>query len=92
MRALQEAVERPVDSKEEEPPFLPLYAMFLLAQFRERRAYRLIIDLCRLPREGLDSLIGDTITEGLTKKDCSGRDTCNRRRSKRSSQWQKKRS
>jgi len=34
MRALQEAVERPVDS-EEEAPFLPLYAMFMLAQFRD---------------------------------------------------------
>ena len=68
MRAVQEAVERPVDSKEEEQEsFLPLYAMFLLAQFRERRAYPLIIDLCRLPRESLDSLIGDTITEGLPR-------------------------
>ena len=65
MRALQEAVERPVGSKEEEASFLALYAIFLLAQFRERRAYRLIIDLCRLPRESLDSLIGETITEGL---------------------------
>jgi hypothetical protein len=67
MRALQEAVERPVGSKEEEASFLPLYAIFLLAQFRERRAYRLIIDLCRLTRESLDSLIGDIITEGLPR-------------------------
>ena len=66
MRALQEAVERPVDSEEEES-FLPLYAMFLFAQFRERGAYRLIVGLCRLPRESLDSLIGDTITKGLPR-------------------------
>lgn len=67
MRALQEAVERPVGSEGEEASFLPLYAIFLLAQFRERRAYRLIMDLCRLPRESLDSLIGETITEGLPR-------------------------
>jgi len=67
MRALQKAAEGPVDSKEEEASFLPLYAMFLLAQFRDRRAYPLIIDLCKLPRESLDGLIGDTITEGLPR-------------------------
>ena len=67
MRALQEAVERPVDSTEEEASFLPLYALFLLAQFRERRAYPLIMNLCKLPHESLDALIGDTITEGLPR-------------------------
>lgn len=66
MRALQEAVERPVDS-EEEASFLPLYAMFLLAQFREQRPYPLIMGLCKLPRDSLDGLIGDTITEGLPR-------------------------
>jgi hypothetical protein len=67
LRALQDAVERPVDSKEEEASFLPLYAMFLLAQFRERRAYALIVEMCKLPRESLDVLIGDTVTERLPR-------------------------
>jgi hypothetical protein len=66
MRALQEAVERPVDS-EEEASFLPLYAMFMLAQFRDRRAYPPIVEICKLPRKTLDALIGDTITEGLPR-------------------------
>ncbi len=66
-RALQEAVERPVGSKEEEESFLPLYAMFMLAQFRDRRAFTLIVEMCKLPRESLDVLIGDTITEGLPR-------------------------
>ena len=39
--------------------FLPLYGMFLLAQFRDRRAYPLIADVCKLPRETLDGLPGD---------------------------------
>jgi hypothetical protein len=67
MRALQEAAEGSAGSKDEEASFLPLYAIFLLAQFRERRAYPIIMDLCRLPRESLDRLIGDTITEGLPR-------------------------
>lgn len=56
-----------MDPNEEEAPFLHLYSMYLLAQFRDRRAYPLIIELCKLPRESLEALIGDTITEGLPK-------------------------
>ena len=67
MRALQEAAEGSAGSKDEEASFLPLYAIFLLAQFRKRRAYPLIMELCKLPRDSLDGLIGDTITEGLPR-------------------------
>jgi hypothetical protein len=59
LHALQDAVERPMDSKDEETSFLPLYAMFMLAQFRDRSAYPLITEMCKLPRETLDVLIGD---------------------------------
>ena len=65
MQALQEAAEGSEVSMDGEASFLPLYALFLLAQFRERRAYPLIMNLCKLPRESLDGLIGETITEGL---------------------------
>lgn len=67
MCALQEAAEGSAGSKDEEASFLPLYAIFLLAQFRKRRAYPLIMELCKLPRDSLDGLIGDTITEGLPR-------------------------
>ena len=67
MRALQQAAEGSAGSKDEEASFLPLYAIFLLAQFRKRRAYPLIMELCKLPRDSLDGLIGDTITEGLPR-------------------------
>jgi hypothetical protein len=40
-----------------------LYAMFLLAQFREARAYPLVVRLASLPGEVLHSLCGDFITE-----------------------------
>src|SRR5262249_57512706 len=43
------------------------YALFLLAQFRETRAYPLVVRIASLPPEMVDALLGDTITEGLPK-------------------------
>jgi len=43
------------------------YALYLLAQFRETRAYPLIVEICSLPPRTVDGLLGDTITEGLPK-------------------------
>jgi len=45
---------------------LPLFALYLLAQFRERRAYPLVLRLAAGPAEAVDNLLGDTITEGLS--------------------------
>ncbi|MEM6285080.1 MAG: DUF1186 domain-containing protein [Chloroflexota bacterium] len=42
-----------------------LFAMHLLAQFREERAYPLIVDFISLDPETVDLLMGDTVTEGL---------------------------
>jgi hypothetical protein len=42
-----------------------LYAMFLMAQFRETRAYPLVVRFASLPGDLLDSLCGDFITENL---------------------------
>jgi Protein of unknown function (DUF1186)/SEC-C motif len=44
-----------------------IYAMYLLAQFREKSAYSLIIQLSSLPDETPDELMGDTVTEGLPR-------------------------
>ena len=43
------------------------YAIFLLAQFRETRAYPLVVRIASLPPETVDALLGDTTTEGLPK-------------------------
>jgi hypothetical protein len=43
------------------------YALYLLAQFRETRAYPSIVKICSLPPETVDDLLGDTICEGLPK-------------------------
>jgi hypothetical protein len=50
---------------EEESYFLPLFAMYLLAQFRETRAFEPMLRLCHLSRETLDDLIGDVFTIDL---------------------------
>ncbi len=42
-----------------------VYALFLLAQFREPRAYPLIVDLLSLAEDGADHLLGDVVTEDL---------------------------
>lgn len=42
-----------------------LYAMYLLAQFRDTRAYPLVVRLASLPGDLLESLCGDFITEDL---------------------------
>jgi len=42
-----------------------LYAMFLLAQFRETRAYPLLVKIALLPSDLLESLFGDCITESF---------------------------
>jgi len=65
LQALGEAAEQVEAAEEEETPFLPVYALFLLAQFRDRCAYPLVIQLCKLPGDGLYDLIGDMVTEGL---------------------------
>src|SRR5947209_17691943 len=42
-----------------------LYALFLLAQFRERRAYPVLVELASLPSPMVESLFGDVLTEDL---------------------------
>jgi len=53
---------------EEQPDYMAhIYAMFLLAQFREKRAYPLIIDLFSHPGETSYNIAGDFITEDLAR-------------------------
>lgn len=61
------AVERAAKEPDDVPDTYVLHvcALFLLAEMRERRAYRPIVDLCRLTDDRLDSLLGDVPTEGL---------------------------
>ncbi|MBU2512405.1 DUF1186 family protein [bacterium] len=51
--------------RSEENYFAYIYAMFLLAEFREKRALNTIVDLLSLPGETTWELIGDIMTEDL---------------------------
>jgi len=65
LRILEETVEHAVELDAEGPYMAHLYAMFLLAQFRETRAYPLVVRFASVPGDLLDSLCGDFITEDL---------------------------
>jgi hypothetical protein len=42
-----------------------LHALFLLAQFREKKAFPFILELASLPEEYVENLLGDIVTENL---------------------------
>jgi hypothetical protein len=65
LRIMEETVDRAVQLDAEGDCMAHLYAMFLLAQFRETRAYPLVVRFASLPGDLLDSLCGDFITEDL---------------------------
>jgi Protein of unknown function (DUF1186) len=65
LRVLDRAAEDPVKFAEEKDYMLHLFAMYILAQFRERRAYRLIVRIFSAPGETPFDLAGDTVTERL---------------------------
>jgi len=65
LRILGEIVERAEQLGDEGDHMAHIYAMFLLAQFREVRAYPLVVRLAALPGEMLDSLCEEFVTENL---------------------------
>lgn len=64
---LQKLVDKGADITDEDKTRWVLFALFLLAQFREQRAYPLIVNLVSMPSETADRLIGDASTEGLNR-------------------------
>ena len=65
LRSLEDTVNRAAQLDAEGDYMAHLYAMFLLAQFRETRAYPLVLRFALLPGDLLDSLCGDFITANL---------------------------
>ena len=51
----------------EDDYFLHTYAMFLLAEFREKAAFPKLISLMQIPGECVSYIIGDTITEAYDR-------------------------
>ncbi len=65
LRILASTVDRAAQLDGEGDYMAHLYAMFLLAQFRETRAYPLMVRFASLPGNLLDSLCGDFLTMDL---------------------------
>ena len=65
LQVLERAAEDPVKVAEQKDYMLHVFAMYLLAQFREKRAYRLLVKIFSAPGETPFDLAGDTVTERL---------------------------
>ncbi len=62
---VKEATQNAQELVYQESYIAHIYAMYLLAQFRERRAYPLIVDFFSIPGEITLDLTGDVVTEDL---------------------------
>jgi len=67
LRVLESVAEDAVSYAERKDYMLHLFALYLLAQFREKRAYAPIIKMFSAPGETPFDLFGDTVTEGLSR-------------------------
>lgn len=66
LRALEWVVQNPQEANDAKPMYmLHIFALYLLAQFRETRAFPLIVQLFTLPQ--YESLTGDLNTDGLAQ-------------------------
>ncbi|MCB0116749.1 MAG: DUF1186 domain-containing protein [Caldilineaceae bacterium] len=63
LQILKDTNVDPYDTPEESMAYVA--AMYLLAQFREKRAFPLIIEFCRLPE--IEEFLNDIITEDLAR-------------------------
>ncbi|MEI6175696.1 MAG: DUF1186 domain-containing protein [Verrucomicrobiota bacterium] len=64
LNALDDIQKFPMEMVDE-GAFFPVYVVYLLAQFREKRAWKPLLEILALPGEIPDQLFGDSITEGM---------------------------
>jgi hypothetical protein len=67
LEAVEKAIARARAEDIDHAVLLHVYALYLLAQFRDTRAYPLAVELCRLPGEKADMLLGETIADGIDR-------------------------
>ncbi|WP_291636001.1 DUF1186 domain-containing protein [Clostridium sp.] len=67
LEILKNAKENYEEILEKHNYFAHIYATFLLAQFKEKQSFKLIIDLISLPKEIPDDIFGNYLTEDLHK-------------------------
>jgi hypothetical protein len=67
LRVVEAVADHPAEFAKRQDYMLHLFALFLLAQFRETRAYPAIVRMFSAPGEIPLDLAGDTVTEGLKR-------------------------
>jgi len=67
LKVLESVAAAPSEWAAREDNMLPLFAIFLLAQFREKPAYPLVVKAVSAPGEIPFDVFGETITEGLSQ-------------------------
>ena len=67
LRVVEAIAANPIEAAKREDYMLPVFALYLLAQFREQRAYPYIVKMFSAPGETSYDLVGGTVTEGLKK-------------------------
>src|ERR1035437_5368353 len=67
LHVLESVAEDPVKHAERKDYMLHDFALYLLAQFREKRAYAPIVKMFSAPGETPFDLVGDTVTGGLSR-------------------------
>lgn len=66
IKVLEDTYNNVEELAEKENYFLHIYAIYLLAEFKETKALKVILDLVKLPGDTVDSLLGDIITMDLS--------------------------
>lgn len=66
LEELDKIISSPEIATCNEDYMLHIYSLYLLAQFKEKRAFEKIIDLISLPADEVECILGDTITEDLS--------------------------
>jgi hypothetical protein len=67
LRVIEVIADNPTEAAKRKDYMLPVFAFYLLAQFREKPAYPLLVKIVSAPGETPFDLFGDTITEGLSQ-------------------------
>ncbi len=67
LKIIEDANDNPSELLEREGDMSLIYAMFLLAQFREISAYPLIVKLVSNEEDVVEDLLGDVVTEDLER-------------------------
>ena len=67
LRILEDTADRAKELSSDGEYMAHLFAMYLLAQFRETRAYPLVVRIASLPSKIADSLLDDLMTDGLDR-------------------------